>query len=315
MMTYSQFFDEWRDGRDYVICRTSGSTGAPKQIKLPKELMRDSARRTIEYFNLNSRSHLHSCISPDFIGGKMMAVRSEILGSGFSYEIPSNTPLVSYDGPDIDLLAVVPSQMVYILDNLSSLPKVKNYLIGGSPIPDSIRRMIVGQGLNAFESYGMTETASHIALRKVSDPSLPFRPLPGIEVCLDCNHRLMIHNKMFGENNFLLTNDIAEIDDDGQFFIIGRYDNVIISGGKKIHPEVLETTLESVLGIPVLFYAEKDEKWGEKLILCINKSPDELSDERLIDICRLNLPDYCVPKKIIRKEISVTANGKKRRKP
>ena len=315
MMTYSLFFDEWRDGRDYVICLTSGSTGAPKQIKLPKELMRDSALRTIEYFNLNSRSHLHSCISPDFIGGKMMAVRSEILGSGFSYETPSNTPLISYDGPDIDLLAVVPSQMVYILDNLSSLPKVKNYLIGGSPIPDSIRMKIVGQGLNAFESYGMTETASHIALRKVSDPSLPFRPLPGIEVSLDGNHRLMIHNKMFGENNFLLTNDIAEIDDDGQFFIIGRYDNVIISGGKKIHPEVLESTLESVLGIPVLFYAEKDEKWGEKLILCINKSPEELSDERLKGICRLNLPDYCVPKKIIRKEIPVTANGKKRRKP
>lgn len=315
MMTYSQFFDEWRDGRDYVICRTSGSTGAPKQIKLPKELMKDSARRTIEYFNLNSRSHLHSCISPDFIGGKMMAVRSEILGSGFSFETPSNTPLISYDGPEIDLLAVVPSQMVYILDNLSSLPKVKNYLIGGAPIPDSIRLKIVGQGLNAFESYGMTETASHIALRKVSDPSLPFRPLPGIEVSLDGNRRLMIHNKMFGENNFLLTNDIAEIDDDGQFFIIGRYDNVIISGGKKIYPEELESTLESVLGIPVLFYAEKDEKWGEKLILCINKSPEELSDECLIGICRLNLPDYCVPKKIIRKEIPVTTNGKKRRKP
>ena len=284
--------------------------------------MRQSALRTIDFFGLTSSSHLHSCISFDFIGGKMMAVRADLLKANFTFENPSNCPLKNYEGKEIDLLAVVPSQMHFILDNLKRMPLIRNVIIGGAPIPNNLRNRIEDSGINAYETYGMTETASHIALRKVTGEPLPFRMLPGIDFRIDSKQRLVILLEEASEIKAevgkakkieIITNDVAKETEDGGFLICGRYDNVIISGGMKIFPEEVEEIIENALGTEVLISSKKDEKWGQKLILITELTSSSISDEEMIALCKKLLPKHCVPKEIIRDRIPRTQNEKKKR--
>lgn len=311
-MDYDAFLNEWRSVSDYVECHTSGSTGTPKTIMLPKSLMRESARRTIDFFGLDSRSHFHSCISADYIGGKMMCVRAEECGGSLSWEAPSNRPLRDYCGGKIDLLAIVPSQMAYILDRSGMLPPIKSIIIGGAPIPADMVLRIVDSGLDVWETYGMTETASHIALRRVGTPPEAFSPMRGITVGISERDTLSID---MGTHGRIVTNDLATVLPDGRFLIIGRADNVIITGGKKVHAEQVENVLENLLGREVLVSGEPDSKWGEKVVLtidCLNDGED-ISDDEIMNLCRNNLSSECVPKKIIRGRIPHTSNGKKAR--
>lgn len=310
-MNYDEFINEWRNSNDTVTCHSSGSTGRPKIIELPKPHMRESALRTMAFFGLDGSAHLHSCISPDYIGGKMMAVRAEASGCRFTYETPSNRPLKHYDGDSIDLLSVVPSQLIELIERKDNLPDIRYILVGGSPINGELRERILQSGLNVWESYGMTETASHIALRHISKDSEGFHTLPGISVTTDHDGRLIINMQGWQK---LLTNDIAEILDDDSFVIKGRYDNVIITGGKKVHPEFVEDKISSWLGVPVMLIGIQDVKWGEKVVLLIEAQYDEkhdiASDDEIIEYCKINLPKECVPKQILHCILPRTANGK-----
>lgn len=310
MYTYEDFLTEWRDGRDFITCRTSGSTGAPKHIRIPKVEVAKSARRTLDFFRLHPGAHLHSCISPEFIGGKMMAVRAEIGGALLSCETPSNRPLDEYSGGAIDLLAVVPSQMIHILDNLGRMPEIRHIIIGGARIEGGLRNRIAASGLDAWETYGMTETASHIALRKVEEPERTFSPLPGIKVWTDETRRLVI--EMEGWQR-IVTNDIAEINPGGEFRICGRADNVINTGGKKVHPEQVEETLEAVLGHEILITSRPDPKWGERVVMIIDDGRSEADNVKIMQQCRDILPKECLPKEIIHAHVEHTPNGKKKR--
>lgn len=316
-MTYPEFIGQWRSGADQIECHTSGSTGKPKSILLPRRQVVASARRTIGFFGLRPDSHLHSCISPDFIGGKMMAVRQMEAGCTLSWETPSNRPLEGYNGPGIDLLAVVPSQMIHILDTLDRgvVAAIRNVIIGGAPIPPGLRRRIAASGLQAWETYGMTETASHIALRRVEDPESPFQTLDGISVSLTSDSRLHIAIEGWQE---LTTNDVAVITAPGRFEILGRADNVIITGGKKVHPESVEALIESALGIETLVTSEPDDKWGRRVVLVIDNTQHKAiqsDDDAIISELKNMLPPECVPKSIRHEPILKTANGKKKRNP
>ncbi len=308
-MTYDDFKKEWRSDSKEVECHTSGSTGTPSRILLPKKEMRAGALRTNHFFNISASSHLHSCISPDYIGGKMMYVRSDISGASFSFETPSNRPLSDYKGSFINLVSVVPSQMIHILNHPEILENVGHFLIGGSAIPPETRKRISDLGVSAFESYGMTETASHIALRKATDSEVYFTTLPGISVFYHNENLLGIRIENWKE---FLTNDIAEIHSDNSFKILGRADNIIISGGKKISPELIESILGTNLNFPFFISSRPDEKWGKRLVLVACK--DSPKDYEIFDICRASLPSWMVPKEIIRVDkMPLTANGKIKR--
>lgn len=309
-MTYEEFIKTWRCGSESIVCHTSGSTGTPKEIFLPRSEMEKSAMRTINFFGLDESSHLHSCISPDFIGGKMMAVRSELTGARLSWEQPSNRPLKDYAGSRIDLLAVVPSQMDYLVENPGRIPEIRHVIIGGSPIHPTLRKRIADSGLDAWETYGMTETASHIALRKITEKEEFFLPFEGIHIDIDTENRLVIDMEGWQK---IVTNDIAEINSDGSFTIKGRADNVIISGGKKIHPEEVESVLERLLGVDVLVTSAPDEKWGQRVVLIV-EDEGRIKDERIISVSKENLRQECVPKEIRHESIRRTSNGKKQRK-
>lgn len=294
------------------MVHTSGSTGKPKDIKLEKIFVRESALRTIKFFHLNDKSRLHSCISPDFIGGKMMAVRAEELGCPLSWEKPSNQPFLALGTQHsaLDLIAVVPSQMNFIIDNLDNLPPIKNIIVGGAPIPGDLRKRIAGSGLNVYETYGMTETASHIALRKVGEEDY-FKTLEGISVSQDARGCLVI--SMPGKK--LVTNDLCEIKSDNAFKIFGRIDNVLITGAKKVNPLDLEQVLTPIIPVPFMITGFPDEKWGERIVLLLqNEDGLNICEEKLLNQMRELLPSWQIPKEMLYVSFfPMTENGKLKR--
>lgn len=235
-----------------------------------------------------------------------MWIRAEVADCNFSWEIPSNRILENYSGEPIDLAAVVPSQMVNLINERSSLPAVRNYLIGGAPIPDSLRKKIVERGINAWESYGMTETSSHIALRPVKLEECPFRTLPGIQVSLAEEGNLCILIDGWKE---VTTNDLAKLFSPEEFNIVGRKDNVINSGGKKINPETLEMKLSSLFSFDYAISSLPDSQWGEKVVMAIVEP--NYDEQTILKQCRSICEKHEIPKEIIRiSEIPHTANGK-----
>lgn len=290
-MDQKEFEKEWHNEEDYVICRTSGSTGIPKEIRLEKEFMRSSAERTNEFFCIDSASRLHTCLDFEYIASKMMTVRAEIGNCKLTSENPSNRPLLDIkEDETITLLSVVPSQMFWILDNAGNMPEITNILIGGSAIPTRLRRLISLSGMNVWESYGMTETASHIALRKVDEDSdIPFETLPGISVEASAEGCLVIN--MPGKDK-LETTDLADIVSPTQFRILGRADNCIISGGVKIIPEMLESTLGGFIAFDYCVSSVSDPKWGERLVLVVEKGNSLLDDEVIKKAVGVRLDQY-----------------------
>ena len=330
-MTYDELIKEWLDPDvAFIKAHTSGSTGSPKSILLDKNLVESSALRTLRFFHISPQSLIHSCISPDFIGGKMAAIRACVARCGFSYEPPSNRPAIISEGVGKiwpDLISVVPSQMLHILENIHNIPEKTNFLVGGSAINPHLTRMIAESGINAWESYGMTETASHIALRRISSTPEPFLPLPGIGIRLNSRRCLCIS---LPNSDEIITNDIAEIshceDGSNRFRILGRADNVIISGGKKIIPEEVENIISPLLtdlGVGTLMLtSEPDLKWGAATLLLLELPDSSFMtheyEERLLlkvtEICTIHLPPHDRPKKIrIVPSLPRTSNGKLRR--
>ncbi|MDE6578264.1 MAG: AMP-binding protein, partial [Muribaculaceae bacterium] len=257
-MTFEDFKEEWNNDSGVISARTSGSTGNPKLIELDKAFVKESAVRTINFFGLNSSSRLHSCVGADFIGGKMMAGRSFVTDCHFTWETPSNRPLERMSGNDkLTLIALVPSQMIHILENLDRMPEIDYFLIGGSSIPRKLREAISEAGLQAWESYGMTETASHIALRKIEKDEGWFEALPGITLASDERGCLVIK---FENGIKVTTNDNVIFKDSRHFRITGRADNVIITGGKKVNPEEIENKLEDLFHGDILLTGRDDDK-------------------------------------------------------
>lgn len=310
-MTYEEFIQEWRGETDNVICHTSGSTGEPQTISLPKRELWKSASRTNRFFNLGEGSHYHSCIAADYIGGKMMAVRSEVSGGILTYETPSNRPLKDYSGGPVDLLAVVPSQMIHILDNEGTIPPIRNIIVGGAPIPAGLRKRIAESGLNVWETYGMTETCSHIALRKINESTSGFSALEGIEISKTIDGCLKIRLDGWKE---IETHDMVEIAEDGTFEILGRSDSMIITGGKKVNPLTIERALEEEFGCEILVTSEPDEKWGEKIVYLIEDTDLQVNDTAIKEYARREFKEECHPKKIRHMQLPRTANGKKKRR-
>lgn len=311
-MTPEEFIAEWNAGLPFIEAHTSGSTGCPKLIRLSRTLVEASARRTNAFFGINAESQLHSPLSTDYIAGKMMIVRGILAGCHVSFEAPSNNPLSGYTGPDITLLAVVPSQLLGLLRAPYPLPEIKHILVGGSAIDPVLRCRFVeaNKKWEAWETYGMTETASHIALRKIdrSAPA-PFSTMKGIKVSLDSRGCLVIN---MPESESIITNDLAEVISPSEFRILGRTDNVIITGGKKVNPEKLEEALAAAFpDTRFMLSAEADEKWTSALKLLVE---GDAATEEIAAFCRYALQPHERPK-IIRHVDSLprTENGKLRR--
>lgn len=297
-----------------MIFHTSGSTGTPRLIDIPDSDLYLSARTTIEFFNLSNSSVLASPLPAKYIAGKMMEIRAEVAGCRLITCKPSNTPFTDNEiaGIDnIDLLAIVPSQIPGILENKRLLEITRNIIVGGAPVPQKDEQKMVETGINCFATYGMTETASHVALRPFGTDT--YKALADITFTTDKDSRLIIHSD---ERSFkqLKTNDIVELITDTCFRWITRYDNVINSGGIKLFPEEIEKLIDRYIESPFYLAGVKSEKWGEEMHMFILDPQNEINDEILIARLKEFLDPYLIPKKIHHvKEFSTTSSGKIKR--
>lgn len=299
------FLREWERDTDFIVAHTSGSTGKPKEVCLPKADMRLSARNTNMRFGIDGTSLLVCPLSVGYIAGKMMVVRALEAGCSLMFEEPSNEPL-KHDYGTVALLPVVPSQCASLISNPCSAG-VRNVIVGGAPLSADMETRMSECRFDAYATYGMTETCSHVAVRQLGHGT--FTAMPGIRFETDSRDclRILAPDYSFGE---LQTNDIVRLVSPVEFVWVGRYDNVINSGGVKIFPEEVEKLLAPVMETPFYVKGVADGKWGETVAMVAERDGKKTEAE-LMAVCRRVLPPYWVPKKIFFVDhLPLTANGK-----
>lgn len=295
-----QFFKDWADERDFILGKTSGSTGDPKTIKLSKRAMLASAELTNSFFNLKAGDSILLCLSVNYIAGKMMLVRAIAGGLNVVVAKPSSEP--DWKG-SVALAAMVPMQVQQLLSSAKgrkALSMVENLIVGGSPLSRDCAEKLSDLPVNAYMTYGMTETVSHVALSKIGRETRPvYTAMRGVRFSLDNRGCLVISAPHLSEEN-VVTNDVAELISDMSFVWKGRFDNVINTGGVKVHPEVVEDSLRGLIDRRFYVMAEPDDKFGEIVVLKIEGMPlsDDLLRKLQSDMAR-RLSKFERPKKIL----------------
>ena len=312
-MDLQEFLTEWHNDSPTVLVHTSGSTGKPKPMWVEKRRMEVSARTTCDFLGLRSGDTALLCMSLDYIAGKMMVVRSLVRGLRLIQVEPSGEPLAAVAEP-IDFAAMVPMQVwnaLQVPEQRERLMNIRHLLIGGGAIDDRLATELRQFPHAVWSTYGMTETLSHIALRRLNGPDATdwYTPFQGVQLSLTADDCLVIDAPAI-HNGVLATNDIAELAPDGRFKILGRKDNVICSGGLKIRAEEVEHLLSPHLHTPYMITKRKDEKFGEAVVLLTEGDTSAAQT-----VCQHVLPKYWQPRAYIHIErISLTLTGKPARK-
>jgi O-succinylbenzoic acid--CoA ligase len=298
------FCKDWLAGKDRFVQATSGSTGTPKLQEITRQQLKASARATGAFFGVNSEFKLLCCLNPAYIAGKMMLVRALVWDCEITLVEPNAAPLATQEEP-FDLVAMVPLQVETSLASLSSLEKLKairTVLIGGAPLSDSLQIALHQEGIAAWQTFGMTETVSHIALAPIGTGELYYEALPGVEIGVSENQCLWILSAMSGSEK-IQTNDVIELRSKNSFVWLGRADFVVNSGAIKLFPEQLERRIAPLLektcpGCAYFLYGEKDSRLGEQLVLYVEGTGEENKQLALEVGLKQILGKYEVPKKI-----------------
>lgn len=286
-----RFLMDWLSDDDHIALHTSGSTGKPKEIQMPKTAMYASAVRTAAFFNLSEGDSALLCLPIRYIAGKMMLVRALVLGLHLDI-IPPKTKLPIEK--DYTFAALIPLQANASFDVLG---RFKTVLIGGAPIPTDLRKRISKKHKHCIETYGMTETLTHVATRVVRDPVIPFRAMPGIGIATDENDCLVLEVP-YVPLSPIVTQDVVRREGDDAFSLLGRRDWVINSGGMKIFPEALEEVLTPFIKFPFFFTALPDADLGEKLVLLVEAPTTEKAAIMAIAQQHLGANKHHVPKQV-----------------
>ncbi len=315
-MSLEEFLAEWHNDSPTLLVHTSGSTGKPKPMWVEKRRMEASARMTLDFLGLCEGDTALLCLPLDYIAGKMMVVRSLVGHLRLLPMPPSGHPLssTSHPLPLITFAAMVPMQVynsMQVPEEYERLRQIRHLIIGGGAIDERLERRLLDFPHAVWSTYGMTETLSHIALRRLNGGSASswYTPLPGIHVSANEDDCLVVDAPQLHDGP-LVTNDIVELLSEGRFRILGRKDNVVCSGGIKIQIEEVERRLATHLSSPFVLTKCKDERLGEVLVLLTEDQNLNAVD----DICRRVLPKYWQPREIrFVEKIPMTETGKVKR--
>ena len=316
-MSLDEFLEEWNNPSPYVHVQTSGSTGTPKPMLVEKQRMLNSARITCDFLGLREGDTALLCMSLDYIAGKMMVVRSIERGLKLITVEPSGHPLSTPHSP-LSFAAMVPMQVyntLQVAEECERLKQIRHLIIGGGAIDDALASALKTFPNHVWSTYGMTETLSHIALRRLNGPEASewYTPFPSVKVSLNEDSCLVIDAPLVCATR-LVTNDIAELSSgtvpNMKFRILGRKDNVICSGGIKIQIETVERQLRPHLQAPFLITKRPDAKFGEVAVLLTEGTVPEAKE-----VCLRILPKYHQPRVYLHvDQIPLTATGKPARK-
>ena len=301
----------------HFTVQTSGSTGAPKQMEHSRSAMTASAERTCDFFDLKKGDMALLALPATHIGGKMMIVRSIMRGMILICIEPKSNPLVSlHFDKSIDFAALTPMQMSMIMDDVNSntkLSQIKKIILGGGEVPYPLRMRLQDIQTSVYETYGMTETVSHIALKKINgdDRSEYFHILDGVTIAKDERGCLIIDAPHLSADR-LATNDIVNIISDKEFQWLGRYDNVINTGGIKVSAEEIERKLQPYVDLKFFIAGIADDILGQRVAMIVETiKSKEVIQQRFEDLLRIYLSKYEKPKEILTIEkFSYTENGK-----
>jgi len=280
---------------------TSGTTGDPGRHLLLRESMWQSARKTLDFFKLVPGDRVLMCLPIRYIAGKMMVVRALVGGLDLILTEPSGRPLRELT-QSVSLAALVPLQVHESLKHGDNLSRISKLIVGGGEIGHSSKKVLECLSQTAvYESFGMTETYTHFALRRINGdtPDLGFRLLEGASVSLDHRNCLVVHVEGVTQNP-VTTNDLVEIDPSGSSFKwLGRYDHVINTGGIKVIPELLEEQIGRSLSLDCLLLGEPDERLGSRLILVVESPQADPPVDEWLGTLKSFLSPYELPKRIV----------------
>lgn len=293
------FLLDWFDNKSYIEMNTSGTTGAPKLIRIEKNAMVNSALATGDFFDLKPGNKVLHCLPSNYVAGKMMFVRSFILGLDMEFVAPSSHPMENND-EKFDFCAMVPLQAK---NSINQLQNIKKLIIGGGKVHKSLEQELVKLSTEIYETYGMTETITHIAAKRIGEEA--FTTLPNVTVSVNENQCLVITAKNISDQE-IVTNDIVKLISDTQFEWLGRFDNIINSGGIKLMPEQIEQKLSTLIPRRYFVYGQPDATLGEKLVLYVEGEPMKIEDS-VFNV----LDKYEKPKEVIFiPKFKQTATGK-----
>jgi O-succinylbenzoic acid--CoA ligase len=320
-----QFLEAWFSNDDSIVVHTSGSTGTPKPISLKKEFVINSAKATGLYFDLQANTTALLCLPTAYIAGKLMLIRALALGWHLDVVEPSSNPLINID-KTYDFSAMVPLQ---VENSLSKLNFIQKLIVGGGVVSNSLQEKLQEISTNVFATYGMTETITHIAVKKLNSfkkistafsskqeiASLKkarkdefYQTLPNVTIYKDERNCLVISAPKVSDE-IIFTNDVVNLISDTQFEWLGRFDNVINSGGIKLHPEKIEEKISKIIQKRFFVIGVPDEKLGEKLVLIVEGNQQEINIETA------QLSKFEIPKEIyFVNEFVETKTGKIQRK-
>lgn len=297
------FLLDWFDSKSFIEMETSGTTGTPKRISVSKQAMVDSALATGDFFDLQPGNRALQCLPVKYVAGKMMLVRAMILGLDLEFVEPSSHPMKNNEIV-YDFVAMVPLQSQ---NSIQELKMVKKMIVGGASINKNLEKQLLKLKTEVYETYGMTETITHIAARKLGEKA--FTVLPNVTISYDERNCLVIHAPRISPE-VITTNDIVELVSENQFVFLGRMDNIINSGGIKLIPEQIEEKLASKINQRFFIASKSHNELGEKVVLVVEGEKHEF-DESLYE----GLDKYEKPKEIIFiPKFTETASGKIMRK-
>ncbi|MEL4308514.1 AMP-binding protein [Joostella sp. CR20] len=305
------FLMDWLDAKDHLFVRTSGSTGTPKHIKIQKQFMVNSAIASGDFFGISVGDTALHCLPAAYIAGKMMLVRAMILGLEIDLVAPTLHPLEEIE-EQYDFSAMIPLQ---VSNSLNKINNIKQLIVGGAPVTKDLVESVQDKSTQVFETYGMTETVTHIAAKKINNfsasesiDSAHFKILPNVTISTDKRGCLVIDAPYIAEET-IVTNDIVTLISESEFDWKGRYDNVINSGGVKLIPEQIEKKLAKVISQRFFVYGLNDAELGEKLILVIEGKAQEALKTSVKELKSLEKFEH--PKAIyFTDKFEETANGK-----
>lgn len=309
----AEFLGRWWDATDAVEVNTSGSTGVPRPILHTKAAMRQSAERTIAFFALAEGAHAGLAMPVHFIGGMMMLVRAEVGRWHLTAVPPASTP--HYGRSDLDFVALTPPQaQAWQQAHPDEWGGCRTLLLGGGPVPVAWLNGL-GKSPAIFEGFGMTETVSHFAVRQLHpEHQMHFQCLPGFAVAANAQGALLVTTP---SGQTLTTRDAIEARGPQAFRWKGRLDDVVNSGGIKIHPAAVEAALSAIIEGPFACYGEPHERWGQSLVVRIHAeqapSDAEAQTTALLDWAKSNLPAHHAPKRVEWRPLEKTWTGKWKR--
>jgi len=304
-----QFLKNWFSDIPFIVVKTSGSTGTPKDIKLEKSKMINSALATGVFFDLKENTTALLCLPTTYIAGKMMLIRALTLGWKLDTVVSTSFPLSGIK-KQYDFSAMVPLQ---VENSLNSLDQIKTLIVGGGVVSSELQSKIKTSSCAIFSTYGMTETITHVAVKRFKTSSLLgkgktnaslqnkfYQTLPNVEIYKDVRNCLVIKAPKVSDE-IIFTNDIVRLVSDTQFDWLGRLDNVINSGGVKLHPEIIEEKLSVIINKRFFVIGIPDSKLGERLVLVIEEPIDtvEIKKSLQFKISQLKTLDkFEIPKEV-----------------